>query len=82
MWTIKQPSTIIFGKNSAKEYTFPKKCLIITSKGAISRRWLDYVGLNDHLLFDKVEPNPSIETTEKIITQFQNHDSYYFWKWQ
>ncbi len=74
MWTIKQPSTIIFGKNSAKEYSFPKKCLIITSNGAISRGWLDYIGLNNHLLFDEVEPNPSIETTEKIITQFQNSD--------
>ncbi len=74
MWTIKQPSTIIFGKNSAKEYSFPKKCLIITSKGAISRGWLDYVELNNHLIFDEVESNPSIKTTEKIISKYQNSD--------
>jgi len=74
MWTIKQPSKIIFGKNSATEFSFPTKCLVITSKGARSRGWLDYVGLSDHLIFDEVESNPSIETTEKIILKFQNHD--------
>ncbi len=74
MWTIKQPPEIIIGKNSAQKYLFPKKCLVITSKGTSSRGWLDYVGLSDHLIFDEVEPNPSIETTEKIISIFKNHD--------
>ncbi len=74
MWAIKQPSTIIFGKNSAKEYSFPKKCLIITSKGALSRGWLDYVGLINHLIFAEVESNPSIETAQKIILKFKNSD--------
>jgi malonic semialdehyde reductase len=74
MWTIKQPSKIIFGKNSANKFTFPTKCLVISSKGARVRGWLDYVGLNDHLIFDEVEPNPSIETTEKIISKFQKYD--------
>lgn len=74
MWTIKQPSKIIFGKNSAKEFSFPNKCMIITSKGARSRGWIDYIGLNTHLVFDEVESNPSIETTEKIISKFQNED--------
>jgi succinate semialdehyde reductase len=74
MWTIKHPSKIIFGKNSASEFSFPTKCLVISSKGARARGWLDYVGLNDHLIFDEVEPNPSIETTKKIISKFQNHD--------
>jgi succinate semialdehyde reductase len=74
MWTIKQPSKIIFGKNSANEFLFPEKCLVITSKGARSRGWLDYSGLNNHIIFDNVESNPSLETTEKIITEFQNSD--------
>ena len=74
MWTIKQPSKIIFGKNSANKFTFPTKCLVISSKGARTRGWLDYVGLNDHLIYDKVESNPSIETTEKIISKFQKDD--------
>ncbi len=74
MWSIKQPSTIIFGKNSVKEYFFPENCLVITSKGARSRGWLEYAGLSEHEIFDQVEPNPSIDTTEKIISQFKNYN--------
>jgi malonic semialdehyde reductase len=74
MWTIKQPSKIIFGKNSVNEFLFPEKCLVITSKGANSRGWLDYSGLTNHMIFDNIESNPSIETTEKIISKFQNSD--------
>jgi malonic semialdehyde reductase len=74
VWTIKQPPKIIFGENSVNEFKFPEKCLVITSKGAISRGWLDYSGLKHQMIFDDVEPNPSIETTEKIILKFQNSD--------
>ena len=74
MWSIKQPPKIIFGENSVNEFTFPEKCLVITSKGAKSRGWLNYSGLTNQIIFDDVEPNPSIETTEKIITKFQNKD--------
>jgi len=73
MFVIKQPSTILFGKHSAREYSFPKNCLIITTKGASQRGWLDYLEIsNNFLLFDNVEPNPSIETVEKIISNFHN----------
>ena len=74
MWTIKQPPKIIFGKNSAKEFSFPEKCLVITSKGADSRGWLEYTKLSNHLIFDEVESNPALKTTEKIIKKFQNYD--------
>jgi len=72
MFTIKQPSTIIFGKYSARNYSFPQNCLVITSQGAKQRGWLEYAGINDYYIFDKVEPNPSFETTEKIISEFSN----------
>ena len=72
MWTIKQPPKIIFGENSVQEFTFPEKCLIITSKGAKSRGWLDYSGLTNQLIFENIEPNPRIETTTEIISKFQN----------
>ena len=74
MWTIKQPPKIIFGKNSVNEYSFPEKCLVVTSKGARSRGWLEYAGLDDQIVFDNVEPNPSLETAEKVISNFQNSD--------
>ena len=72
MWTIKQPSTIIFGKNSVRDYLFPNDCLIITSKGSKSRGWIEYAGLNNQLIFDEVEPNPSIQTANKIISKFKD----------
>ena len=72
MFKIIQPSSIILGKHSAREYSFPENCLVITSKGAISRGWLEYLKLKDFSIFDEVEPNPSIETTEDIISQFRN----------
>ena len=72
MYKITQPPSIIFGKYSARNYSFPENCLVITSKGSISRGWLEYLKLNDYYIFDKVEPNPGIETTEGIISEFRN----------
>ena len=74
MFKITQPAVIIFGKHSAREYSFPENCLVITSKGAISRGWLEYLKLKDFSIFDEVEPNPPIETVEKIISQFKNEN--------
>jgi len=74
MFTIKQPSKIIFGKYSVREFNLPKNCLVITSKGAKSRGWLEYAGLEDKYLFDQVEPNPSIRTVEKIISMFEDEN--------
>ena len=74
MFTIKQPSKIIYGKHSASKNKFPENCLLITSKGSQSRGWIDYIKLKNNLLFDEVENNPSIETTEKIISEFKNEN--------
>ena len=74
MWTVKQPSEIIFGQDSSMHFSYPKKFLIITSKGAKSRGWLEHLQINNQHVFDCVEPNPSIETTSKIISEFQNID--------
>ena len=71
MFTIKQPPTIIFGRNSARDYDIPKNTLVITSKGAKSRGWLEYTKLNKAYLFDGVEPNPSINTVKKILNEFR-----------
>tara|TARA_Y100000996_G_scaffold144867_1_gene111441 strand:+ start:1089 stop:2027 length:939 start_codon:yes stop_codon:yes gene_type:complete len=74
MFTIKQPSEIIFGKNSALEYDFPKKSLLITSSGAEKRDWFSNLNLDANLIFNHVESNPSIETTNTIIEKFENSD--------
>ena len=74
MYTIKQPPEIIFGKYSARDYKLHQDSLVITSKGAKSRGWLDYIGLDKSLLFDNVEPNPSMETVEKILNRFESSE--------
>ena len=74
MFKIIQPPVIIFGKHCATNYLFPQHCLVVTSKGAVSRGWLEYLKLNDFHIFDKVEPNPSIETAEEIVSEFGNSD--------
>ena len=72
MFQIKQPSNIIIGKKSAREFQFQENCLIITSKGTKKRGWLEYLDLGNYQLFDDVEPNPSINTAEKIIPQIKS----------
>jgi len=72
MFIIKQPPKIIFGNNSVSQYIFPENCLLITSKGAKQRGWIEYLGLKNYNIFDQVEINPSIETTEKILSTFSN----------
>ena len=72
MNSIKQPNFIIFGKNSVDEFNFPTDCLVITSKGAKSRGWLDRFKSKNYYIFDKVESNPSIEIIDEIISNFKN----------
>ncbi len=77
MFTIKQPSQIIFGKNSAKKFDFPERPLVISSKGCRTRNWLEYLELKDPILFDRVESNPSIETVNTIISKFDKSEFNY-----
>ncbi|MBL77036.1 MAG: alcohol dehydrogenase [Chloroflexi bacterium] len=70
MYEIKQPSNIIMGKNSCSEFRFDDNCLIITSQGAKARGWLEYLGIKNFLIYDKVESNPPIEICQDIIDEF------------
>lgn len=72
MFTIKQPSTIIFGENAIRDFSFPNSSLIITSKGAKKRGWINYLNIPNSYIFDQIEQNPSIEITEKILNEFRN----------
>ncbi len=74
MFTLKQPSMIIFGNKSAQNYSLPENSLVITSGGAKSRGWLDYIGLKNMNIFDSVESNPSLTTVEKILDKFKSNE--------
>ncbi len=56
MNSIKQPNFIIFGKNSIDEFNFPTNCLVITSKGAKPRGWLEHFKSKNYYIFDKDIP--------------------------
>ena len=56
--------------NSTREFPFEKNSLIITSPGAKSRGWLDYLNIKNYHLFDSVESNPSMKTVEKILSEY------------
>jgi len=71
MWKITQPDSIHFDTGAAREYHYPSNSLIITSKGAISRGWIDYMKIKNFTIFDEVKSNPSFETVENIISQFK-----------
>ena len=43
MWKIIQPPSIYFDTGAAREYNYPPNSLVITTKGAISRGWIDYM---------------------------------------
>jgi succinate semialdehyde reductase len=77
MYTIKQPNQIFFGYNSVQKFQFPKNCLLITSKGAKKRNWLDYINLENMKIFDQVENNPSVETAKTIINKWKDHNIAY-----
>lgn len=69
MYTIKQPNCIIFGKNSVNSFKFKENSLVITSKGAKKRYWLDKLKLKNYYLFDEIESNPSMNDVDKIISE-------------
>ena len=74
MWKIIQPPSIYFDTGAAREYNYPPNSLVITSKGAISRGWIDYMKIKNFIIFDEAKSNPSFETVENIISQFKNEN--------
>ena len=55
MWKIIQPSSIHFGTGAARDYHYPSYSLIITSKGAISRGWIDYMKIKNLLIIKSIK---------------------------
>jgi len=75
LYIIRQPKEIIFGNNTCSTFDFPKNTLVITSSGAKSRGWLDYLKIQNYSLFDYVEQNPSMDTVDKILSEFNQNFS-------
>ena len=66
------PKKIVFGENAAKEFSYPKNSLVITTTAPdIYNKWLDHMGIKDYEVYDKVTPDPAIETVEAINKQYE-----------
>jgi malonic semialdehyde reductase len=72
VWKILIPKKIAYGENAAKEYEYPDKSLIITTtESKIYEKWIDYMGIKNYEVYDKVTPDPAIETIEKIKNEYE-----------
>ena len=61
------PRKIAFGENAAREFSYPKNSLVITTTTPdIYDKWLTYMGIEDYEVYHKVTPDPSIESVEAI----------------
>ena len=75
MHTIKIPSVINFGENALGETEYPKNALVVTTTPPeLSGKWLDRMGIQDYMLFDKVTPEPSIDDVNTVISQYKEKD--------
>ena len=79
MNTVRIPKIINFGKNALSETQYPKNALVITTAPSeVSTKWLTKMKITDYLLFDKVEPEPSIETVNKVIAEYKSKNPSMF----
>jgi succinate semialdehyde reductase len=75
MWKVMMPRKIAFGENAAKEFQYPKNSLVITTTTPdIYNKWLDYMGIKNYEVYDKVTPDPSIEAIEAIKKQYEGKE--------
>ncbi len=75
MWKILIPKKIAYGENAAKEFEYPKNSLIITTtEPKIYEKWIDYMGIKNYDIYDKVTPDPAIETIEQIKKEYEGKE--------
>ena len=73
MYTVRIPKVIKFGENALGETEYPKNALVVTTAPPeMSGKWLDKMGIQDYLLYDKVTPEPSIEDVNTVMSQFKD----------
>ena len=73
MHTIRIPKVIKFGENALSETEYPKNALVVTTTPPeLSGKWLDRMGIQDYMLYDKVTPEPSINDVKALISDFKD----------
>ena len=76
MWKILIPKKIAYGENAAKEFEYLQKntLIITTTESKIYEKWIDYMGIKNYTVYDKVTPDPAIETIEKIKSEYEGKE--------
>ena len=76
MWKVMTPRKIVFGENAAKKFEYPGSSLVITTTTPdIYNKWLDYMGIKNYEIYDKVTPDPAVETVEAIRKEYEGKKS-------
>ena len=72
MHTVRIPKVIQFGENALSEAEYPKNALVVTTAPpALSGKWLDKMGIQDYMLYDKVKPEPSIDDVNAVVAEYK-----------
>ena len=75
MDTVRIPKVIQFGEDALSQAEYPKNALVVTTvPPELSDKWLGKMGIQDYLLFDKVQPEPSIEMVNKVIEEYKSRN--------
>jgi succinate semialdehyde reductase len=73
MNTIRIPKVIQFGDDALSQAEYPKNALVVTTvPPELSDKWLGRMGIQDYLLYDKVQPEPSIEMVNEVIEEYKS----------
>ena len=73
MDTVRIPKVIQFGEDALSQAEYPKNALVVTTvPPELFDKWLGRMGIQDYLLFDKVQPEPSIEMVNEVIEEYKS----------
>ena len=73
MNTVRIPKVIQFGEDALSQAEYPKNALVVTTvPPELSDKWLGRMGIQDYLLYDKVQPEPSIEMVNEVIEEYKS----------
>ena len=73
MNTVRIPKVIQFGEDALSQAEYPKNALVVTTvPPELSDKWLGRMGIQDYILYDKVQPEPSIEMVNEVIEEYKS----------
>ena len=73
MDTVRVPKVIQFGEDALSQAEYPKNALVVTTvPPELSDKWLEKMGIQDYILYDKVQPEPSIEMVKEVIDEYKS----------